>query len=394
MDAAKRRLMSQTLPGEGRNRTSEDHQLLVNSLVDPTSENMIRSAGALLKYLDKNAIGGLNLEVGDGDGCGGCGVPILAIRPYTPQDVVRVDETTLTALQIFNTLDQQSSSRAGSWNRKREGLSLYLILNKCKSVLGGKHLRYMFRCLPRDIDVIRSRQEAIEFFCHMNQIDLVKSLQTSLKQTKGIGHYLKRLTASQASVKDWKAFKNTIMHTVLIAQACHMTQAKDPHVPKLLRLISEKALMSPELVTVARFIEKVFDEDASKDASRFVVKSGVDPNLDEKKRVHNGLPDLLYELAKNEIEKLPNCMESCTMVYVPQIGYMLAVEPWEGMPSEEDVAKLEFPDLQFMFCTNGVPHFKSKGCQELDETLGDTATDICDHETSIMLELSRKFSNH
>ena len=56
---------------------------------------MIRACGALLKYLDKNQIGGLDLE-------GGGGAPILAVKQFTPQQVVRVDETTLAALQIFN----------------------------------------------------------------------------------------------------------------------------------------------------------------------------------------------------------------------------------------------------------------------------------------------------
>ena len=41
--------------------------------------------------------------------------------------------------------------------------------------------------------------------------------------------------------------------------------------------------------------------------------------------VHNGLPNLLLQLAEEEVEFLPDCMESCTMVYVPQIGYMLAI---------------------------------------------------------------------
>ena len=41
--------------------------------------------------------------------------------------------------------------------------------------------------------------------------------------------------------------------------------------------------------------------------------------------MHNGLPNLLLQLAEEEVEFLPDCMESCTMVYVPQIGYMLAI---------------------------------------------------------------------
>ena len=74
------------------------------------------------------------------------------------------------------------------------------------------------------------------------------------------------------------------------------------------------------------------------------------------------------------------------MLYVPQIGYMLAIQPWLNMPtSAED---FNFPDLKFMFIANNVPHFKSQRCLELDESMGDTATNICDHETSIMIALS------
>ena len=50
------------------------------------------SFGALLKYLEKNRL--------DLEGCGG--VPILAVKQFTPEQVVQVDETTLAALQIFN----------------------------------------------------------------------------------------------------------------------------------------------------------------------------------------------------------------------------------------------------------------------------------------------------
>ena len=86
---------------------------MINALINPLYENMNRACGALLKYLDKNRVGGLNLDCG--------GVPILAIKPFTPQDVISIDEATLSALQIFNTRWQTSGSRAGSWNQSREG---------------------------------------------------------------------------------------------------------------------------------------------------------------------------------------------------------------------------------------------------------------------------------
>ena len=74
---------------------------MIQSLINPQCTNMIRACGALLNFLDRTKVGGLNLE-------GNGGVAILAIRPYTPQDIVRIDETTLSALQIFNCKWQNS----------------------------------------------------------------------------------------------------------------------------------------------------------------------------------------------------------------------------------------------------------------------------------------------
>ena len=100
-ESCRNRVFSQKLPGETEFQSSEDHHLRVHSLVNPANEAMIRACGALLKFLDKNRIGGLDL---DGKG----GVPILAIRHFVPQEVLCVDETTLSALQIFKQRWQNS----------------------------------------------------------------------------------------------------------------------------------------------------------------------------------------------------------------------------------------------------------------------------------------------
>lgn len=122
--------------------------------------------------------------------------------------------------------------------------------------------------------------------------------------------------------------------------------------------------------------------------NRFTVKAGVNEELDEKRRVHNGLSDLLQKIAVEEIENLPDFMTQCVMVYVPQIGYLLAVQPWNEN-WQKDVAENEFPNLQFMFSANGVPHFKTPRCKDLDETVGDTATMISEQETTMMFSLTK-----
>lgn len=369
-----RRLLSQRLPGS---RDADDHHLLIHGLVDASCEAMVRAAGALLRYLDKNKVNGPDLDHGSG------GPPILAIRQWTPEQVVRVDETTLAALQIFTSTWQPSGARAGSWNRKREGLSLFNVVNRCKSVLGSRQLRYMLRCLPRNLSKIDERQEAVKFFSHPSQTDLVKSLQECLRKMKNISRFLQKLTSNQASVRDWKCLNSTILHMIVLTNICHSSKQKR------IKVLHDLACHSgsEELTTMAQFLDKVFDVELSEERNRFVVKSGIDESLDERRRLHNGLPDLLYRVAQEEVEDLPDNMDQCTMVYVPQIGYLLAVQPWrDDLEQVEPVP--QYPGLQFMFYANHVPHFKSARCVELDSTLGDTATNICEQETAIMLRLA------
>ena len=377
LESARRRIQTQKLPGEDTSNL-EDQRIMINALINPLYENMNRACGALLKYLDKNRVGGLNLECG--------GVPILAIKPFTPQDVICVDESTLSALQIFNTRWQTSGSRAGSWNQSREGNSIFSLLNRCKSVHGSRQLKYLLRCLPTKIEVIQSRQEAVAYFSQPDKIEVIKTMQDCLKKIKLISRCLKKLSASQASVQDWKITRNTITNMLALGQVCASHASAHPEAPEILQRMASLAIERADFNTTVRYIEKVFEVQESEENCRFVVKKGVDESLDAKKRVHNGLPDLLHELATEEVENLPECMRSCTMLYVPQIGYMLAIQPWLNMPTNAE--DFHFPDLKFMFIANNVPHFKSQRCLELDESMGDTATNICDHETSIMIALS------
>ena len=50
------------------------------------------------------------------------------------------------------------------------------------------------------------------------------------------------------------------------------------------------------------------------------------------------------------------------MTYVPQVGYMLVVDPWDENETvtEETEAIQGLPDMDFLFCAGGVPHFKTR----------------------------------
>lgn len=387
-----RRLEEQHLPRESNQSMNEEqtdecadsHYIFMHSLIDFSSECMVRAAGALLKFLDKFQIGGPNLDAP------GSQYPrslVLSIRPYNPEDTVAIDETTLTALQIFKSSTHPSGSKSGSWNKRKEGLSLFNILNRCCSIAGSKRMKSLFRALPRSICLIQERQEAVVFFSHPSQIDLVHSIKECLKNIKSVPKILKKLSSNQASVRDWKTLKTTMNYIIALGELCHKhSQKTTKYEIKIMSSLSN--LVTSQLYSVKHYIERIFDSELSEEKQRFTVNAGFDENLDEKKRFHNGLPDFMYHIAQEEVEKLPHFMSGCTMVYVPQIGYLLSVMPWADDLERNKDAVTTIPGMEFMFFSNGTPHFKNEKCRELDYTIGDTVSLITEQETEIMIKLS------
>ena len=49
-------------------------------------------------------------------------------------------------------------------------------------------------------------------------------------------------------------------------------------------------------------------------------------------------------IAAKELEDLPEIIETCSMVYMPEIGYLLAIPAWRTNLSEEDMA---LPNCEF-----------------------------------------------
>ena len=81
--------------------------------------------------------------------------------------------------------------------------------------------------------------------------------------------------------------------------------AANPNAPSIITQIAENCIVNDQLGTLVQYFERVFDVEASEENSRFVVKHGIDAALDHKKKVHNGLPNLLFQLAQVTIEKTP-----------------------------------------------------------------------------------------
>ncbi|XP_023239367.1 mutS protein homolog 5-like isoform X4 [Centruroides sculpturatus] len=239
-------------------------------------------------------------------------------------------------------------------NTTREDLSLYGIINKCKSSFGSKYLKKLLLQPTQDLEILKQRQDAVAYFVTPQNVEVVYNLQNCLKNIKYIPRILSHMLNSHASVNDWKAlYKITETFTT-------------------------------DLCRISSLINKIIDFQESDNQNHFVVKPGVDERLDYKKRTYNGLPDFMTKVAQKELEKLSSEIQECSVIYLPQLGYLLAIPLTEKMKTEECY---DIPGLEFIFFSNNVVHYKSANTKELDSLLGDTQCEITDHETRIMHKL-------
>ncbi|XP_017280442.1 mutS protein homolog 5 [Kryptolebias marmoratus] len=369
LEVGKQRLLSAHLPFLPGSISDRDKMSYLTSCITFDSPLMLRAVGALLKCLDRRRVG---VELEDSS----VGVPILQFHAYTLKGVVYIDRDTYSVLQIFKSDLHPSVYKLQSG--EKEGLSLYGILNRCKSKSGSKLLRQWFLRPTQELTVLRRRQEVIRFFTSPRHSDILKTLQASLRNIRNIPSLLRRMSLSNTKVTDWQSLYKTVYSAVCIRD----TARNLPRSVQLFRDIGES--FSDDLHHIANLISRVVDFEASLEENRFTVKPNVDPAIDEKKRKMMGLSDFLTDVARKELENLDPRISSCCVIYIPLIGFLLSVPRLPSMVEKED---FEMEGLEFMFLSEDRLHYRSQRTRELDNLLGDLHCDIRDMETAVMAEL-------
>ena len=83
------------------------------------------------------------------------------------------------------------------------------------------------------------------------------------------------------------------------------------------------------LVSVGNWIEKTIDFEDSRDRQRSCVRSGVDRQLDEQRRLYDGMPDLLTHVVDQMRVNIPEWarkyIRSC--IFLSQLGFLTVVDP-------------------------------------------------------------------
>lgn len=68
------------------------------------------------------------------------------------------------------------------------------------------------------------------------------------------------------------------------------------------------------------------------------------------------LPETLTRMGEKDMkEHLPASVTTCKMVYIPNIGYLLAITGWNPSPADN----VDMENLEFKFVSNNIRYYKS-----------------------------------
>ncbi|XP_034940335.1 uncharacterized protein [Chelonus insularis] len=354
---------------EPENASNAERIIFLNSLFNFKSCLMIQALGVLLRYLDENW-NRLSLNPSGQ-------AQFVTINTIKLKDLVMIEENTYRILNIIRSRFHPSLFKHGV-SSKSQGTSLFTFLNRCQSRAGSLYLWKLMRHPTRNIEILHDRHRAIEFFLHIDNQNVIETMKSCLRQVYRVpSSVLNKYSSTQAKATDWSRFNTTLSNVIHISEICSQYR----NVASIFGKIADSAI---EGIHYTRyFIDHIIDFEMSKKQRKFIVKAGVDTRLDELNHIKRTLPQRLTEAATKELEHLPENVETCRIIYVPDIQYCLGITSWTGPPLEDEM----LPNLEFKFDINNVRYYKSQGTKELDEEIGDIALEITRHQSQIMLRL-------
>lgn len=418
------------------NLTEENERYIYfKTFLNFESQFMIRSMGALVKYLDKNRI---NVQLEERS----IMTPIFAFKSISLDNVLLIDDNSLKSLQIFHLINHPSVYKQ---NSNKDGLSLFSMYKTYLSTkIGVLKLRSWLLKPTRNMTDLRKRHEIIEFFLNNNNQEHPQRIKICIKNCKNMNLIFKRLKASQLNVSDWLSLHKTTENLIKLINICDQivnnrynsstftllsssvfTSKTSNTVPSFKRLTkTENETLSAtgtcsnivsssnlsidnlfecflnshsnfkNLNCVFSLLTKVLDIKKMNETKKISIQLNIDSELDHKKELYSNLAEHLNHVAQKELDILR--LQQCNVSYIPQLGFLLAISFNENcIQNDEQRAKFEFSnDIKLVFKTEDSFFYKTKLTQELDEKFGDLASDINDIESKIINDLQVAISEY
>ncbi|KAL7436653.1 hypothetical protein ACHAXM_005294 [Skeletonema potamos] len=375
------------------------------SVINFDSQTLVRALGSLLIYLRNTAF---SLEEGST-------VTINNIRRCPASDsFLRLYESTMRTLRIFATdhhpLVANNNIKGRSYQKSKEGFSLFTLLDRTRSKAGRERLRQWMTQPLRDADKIRQRHVGIELFLHRDSHPGASLLLEKLSNIGRVDAILLRMQRCCAQPNDFlqlgrmldAAYAIVATLSGEIRERAHKldrdinhqsmevtgreTQQQFPSVAFIDELLRQCHV--PVIRNLRERMASVIDEEVTAEIKdHCVINFGFHEELDRAKETFETLDETLSEVGRQVLAKHEELI-SLKVVFLPQVGFLVSIDKRQHVHDETTNSFPTIPDdFDFVFVQDNDAFFKNSDMNQLDEEIGDLDAFIKDTEALIVSDL-------
>lgn len=265
-------------------------QLQVRSLKGYAVERFplaVRSAGALLAYLEQTQHAGLR--------------NICSISRIDEEKFVWMDQFTVRNLEIF-----QSASG-------RDGVSLVDTIDRCCSPMGSRLLRQWLAMPIMDIRQLDARYDIVQHF--LDKPDILSEIQLQISGTGDLERTISRVATGKILPREMLQLGRSLSRMEPIRELCTGSGVE---------ALDKLASGMRNTREVFRRITETLDENpAGQIGKGDVIAAGVDPELDRLREISRGGKEYLLQMQQREIERTG--ISALKISYNNVFGYYIEV---------------------------------------------------------------------
>lgn len=265
-------------------------QLQVRSLKGYAVERFplaVRSAGALLAYLEQTQHAGLR--------------NICSISRIDEEKFVWMDQFTVRNLEIF-----QSASG-------RDGVSLVDTIDRCCSPMGSRLLRQWLAMPIMDIRQLDARYDIVQHF--LDKPDILSEIQLQISGTGDLERTISRVATGKILPREMLQLGRSLSRMEPIRDLCSGSGVE--------ALDKLAAGMRNTREVFCRITETLDENPAGQIGKGDVIAAGVDPELDRLREISRGGKEYLLQMQQREIERTG--ISALKISYNNVFGYYIEV---------------------------------------------------------------------
>ncbi|KAI8956371.1 muts domain V-domain-containing protein [Xylaria longipes] len=301
---------------------------------------------------------------------------VRSVEMFSLFNSMFVNADTLVSLQIMQPEYHPNSLQrgpTGSTSGAKEGLSLYGLFSHLAATPQGKlKLRRMFLQPSTDINVIHERQWTISFFLRPGNADALCGISKDLRKIKDMKSIVLLLRKGIDSLGRKISVVNSVW-AVLQRFAAYSLRIREslralPDADKIIQIVNLFQIRQ-----LGELITETIDFEQSVERGRTAVKQGIDAELDERKRIYDGMEHLLASVNTKLRSGIPEWarkyVQAC--IFLPQLGFLttVSVNPQTGKGDYDGEGLHDTWDC--MFVVDGHAYYKNRQMKEMDEELRD-----------------------